>query len=181
MPDYRKDQNQKLLDNEKLLEQLDSSEIYEDEDGNKIQTIYLGDIRNITPSGKVYTPFAHSNVDECPRCNGQGTIKNKHGNMHKYKRTVKRDLQLTRRAINKHGYYMYWPTDTLRKVEKYRKQQEHWQKLITCPECQGIGSLEARLDQDFWKQLQLELDEIEAWYHSSEGDGCDIMVSRGVN
>jgi hypothetical protein len=181
VPDYRKNKDLKLLDLVKLQQQLDSSEIYEDEDGNKLQTVYLGDIRSITPSGKVYTPFAHSNVKPCERCKGEGTIKNKRGKKHNYKRAIKRDLQLTEQAINKHGCYMYWSTNALRKVEKYRKQQEHWQQYKTCVECGGLGSLEARLDQDFWEQLEMELDEIEAYSHGSESDGCDVMVSRSVD
>jgi hypothetical protein len=50
--------------------------------------------------------------------------------------------------------------------------------MKTCPECDGLGSLEARLDRDWWKQLEIELDEINAWAHGSDGDGCDILISR---
>ena len=53
-----------------------------------------------------------------------------------------------------------------------------YQPTITCPDCNGIGSLEARLDQDWWDKLESELDTIGAWNHGSEGDGCDVMISR---
>lgn len=116
----------------------------------------------MTPSGKVYTPYAYSNLEQCERCKGSGEIKNKHGKRKKYEKAV-RKLKL-----------MWQATAHV----KIRKQRDWWKPYKTCPECNGLGSLEARLDQDFWKQLQLELDEIDAWCHSSEGDGCDVMVSR---
>ena len=55
---------------------------------------------------------------------------------------------------------------------------KQWYQYTTCPECNGLGSLEARLDEDWWKQLESELETIGAWSHGSEGDGLDIMISR---
>ncbi len=156
----------KILDINRIRRQLDDADIYEDYDGNKIQTIYLGDIRNMTPSGKVYTPFAHSILEQCERCRGSGEIKNKHGKKKKHNKILRK-------------FKLMWPTvENVELVEKLIKQQQWWKPYKTCPECHGLRSLEARRDQDFWEQLQLELDEVDAWYHSSEGDGCDVMVSR---
>lgn len=169
-----------LLDITKLLKQLDKAEVYEDEDGNKTQTVYLGDIRSITPSGKVYMPFACSNLTPCPRCNGTTQIENKHYKKKKWMKIHNKRKVLFLNAINQCGHFVHWPEKIHQKINKLLKQENHWTQWLICPECIGLGSLEARLDQDFWKQLGSELDTIEAWHHSSEGDGCQVMVSRGV-
>jgi hypothetical protein len=173
MPQFKKDRT--ILNINAVKQELDNAEIYEDEDGNKIQTIYLGSILNLTPSGKFYTPFANSNVDHCQRCEGTGSIKNKHGQITKMRRITKYIRELTNewetpyRELTKHQQ---------NKINKLRKMKEHYSIYVTCPECRGLGSLEARLDQDWWEQLESELDEIEAYSHGSEGDGCDVMISR---
>ena len=169
-------QKNMILDINKLKEQLDNAEIYEDENGNKIQTVYLGDIRDITPSGKVYMPFACSNLELCTRCNGTGTIKNKHGKRKKHEKVCNKRTHILRTYK--------WTQHNENKEEKLWKQESNWEPMKLCPECDGIGSLEARLDEDWWNQLEIELDEIGAWSHISEDDGCDIMISRnapGVN
>jgi hypothetical protein len=181
MPDYRKEQDNTLLDLVKLQQQLDSAEIYEDGDGNKIQTVYLGDIRSITPSGKVYYPFAHNNLEYCPHCNGEGYIKNPNCKHKNFKRTYTKAQNLTMTLKAKYGWYHDWPKSSQLKVDKLRNQTDQWKNDLLCPECAGLGSLEARLDEDFWKQLESELDTIEAYHHGSEGDGCDVMVSRGID
>ena len=53
------------------LMDLEDLEIDPDNDGF-IQSVYLGSIISLCPSGKFYTPFANSNVDRCPECEGFG-------------------------------------------------------------------------------------------------------------
>ncbi len=155
----------KILDIEKIRQQLDEADIYEDYDGNKIQTIYIGDVRDMTPSGKVYMPFACSNLTPCERCKGKGYIKNKNGQKKKYEQTLRKLKSLQ-------------STENEKLITKLLKQQWQWKPTKVCTECCGLGSLETRLDQDYWEQLQSELDEINAWHHLSDDDGCDVMVSR---
>ena len=76
MPKFVKDRQ--ILNLNQILEDLGKAEVYEDEDGNRLQTIYLGSILSLTPSGKIYYPFAYSNLTPCPRCKGSAYIKNKH-------------------------------------------------------------------------------------------------------
>jgi hypothetical protein len=45
---------------------------YQDDDLNMVESIFLGTVFSLTPSGKFYTPFANSNVDTCKRCQGIG-------------------------------------------------------------------------------------------------------------
>ncbi|RLG42607.1 MAG: hypothetical protein DRO05_00590 [Thermoproteota archaeon] len=47
-------------------------EIYENEDGEKIVSVFLGTVFQIFPSGKYYTPWARSNLEPCPQCRGKG-------------------------------------------------------------------------------------------------------------
>ena len=51
------------------------TEAYEDMDGNLVESVFLGTVFGIMPSGKYYTPWANSNVDACPRCGGGGMSK----------------------------------------------------------------------------------------------------------
>ena len=169
-----------ILNVDVLKKKLDSSEIYEDEDGNKIQTVYLGSILDLTPLGKIYYPFAHSNVDGCPRCKGEGTIKNKHGKKKKFDKLRKKEHTIIKYLMKEARNYLNWTEKQQKKIDKIRKQEEHWNPWITCNECYGLGSLEARLDQDWWEELEKELETINAWHHSSEGDGCDVMISKEV-
>lgn len=54
---------------------LDRENDYEGaDDGEHRAVIYLGSYV-ISPSGKIYTPFAHSNLTKCPACNGTGRRK----------------------------------------------------------------------------------------------------------
>jgi hypothetical protein len=43
-----------------------------DYEGNTLESVFLGTVFSLTPSGKFYTPFANSNVDTCKRCQGIG-------------------------------------------------------------------------------------------------------------
>ena len=42
-----------------------------DYDGQKEGTDFIGTVFGLYPSGKYYTPYANSNVDDCPRCKGK--------------------------------------------------------------------------------------------------------------
>ena len=54
-----------IFDLEVLSKELEASEVFEDEEGNRYQSIYLGSVYSVMPSGKFYMPFAHSNLDVC--------------------------------------------------------------------------------------------------------------------
>ena len=174
-----KHKKQPILNIDEVKKELDKAEPYEDIEnpGQFIQTIYLGSILSLTPSGKVYTPWANSNVDLCTRCKGKGNIKNKHKSIKKVDAIDRKIFQVAR------GWIKPYATLTKRQqqlIDKLRKIREHYDEWKTCPECYGLGSLEARLDEDWWKQLESELEPINAWYHISESDGCDILISRTI-
>ena len=94
----------RILDINKVKQLLDNEDIYEDDDGNKLQTIYLGSILNLTPSGKMYMPFACSNLNPCTKCNGEGVIRNKHGKRKKYENTRKKRTQFSFSSLKNNRY-----------------------------------------------------------------------------
>jgi hypothetical protein len=159
----------KLLIEDVILNRFREAETIEDDDGNKIKEIYLMNTLDC-PSHKFYTPFAHSNVGQCKCCKGTGEIRNKHAKKKKFEYLKKKFMRM-------------WTTsdDDPSKVIKIRKQANHWEPMISCPECHGIGSLEARLDEDFWNQIDDDLSEIGAWRTSSEGNVLDVMAQIAVD
>lgn len=167
-----------ILNLDIIVKLLDEAEVYEDEDGNKIQTIYLGSVLQLTPSGKIYTTYANSNVNLCNRCKGTGEIKNKLRKKKKHEQANIKNQRETQKALDLYGNYSNWPEKTKERINKIRRRCQRTDPQLICPECHGLGSLEARLDQDWWEQLKEELDTIEAWSHNSDGDGCDVMISR---
>jgi hypothetical protein len=52
--------------------QIEGAETFDDMEGNKVQSVFLGTVFALMPSGKFYLPFACSNVAPCPRCKGTG-------------------------------------------------------------------------------------------------------------
>ena len=53
-------------------DQIEGAEALHDMEGNKVQSVFLGTVLDLMPSGKFYLPFACSNVEPCPRCKGTG-------------------------------------------------------------------------------------------------------------
>ena len=51
-----------ILNLKEIQRELDLAEIQEDDDGSRVKTIYLGSILDLSPSGKVWTAWANSNV-----------------------------------------------------------------------------------------------------------------------
>ena len=51
---------------------IEGAETFDDMEGNKVQSVFLGTVFDLMPSGKYYLPFACSNVEPCPRCKGTG-------------------------------------------------------------------------------------------------------------
>jgi hypothetical protein len=110
-------------------DQIEVAEAFDDMEGNRVQSAFLGTVLALMPSGKYYTPWACSNVEPCPRCKGTG----------------------------KHSKYPQ-----------------------SCDLCQGVGSREALEDELMNEALEREADSYGCFIESSEGDPCDILLSRVV-
>jgi len=65
----------KILDLKVIQAQLNGEEPeYDEENDIWTKTIFLGSVMNLTPSGKYYVPFAHSNVEICKTCRATGSV-----------------------------------------------------------------------------------------------------------
>lgn len=116
------------------------------------RTIYLGSWLSMSPSGKIYAPFACSNVNECPGCGGGGDVASgrKLRLVKKYKAKVRR---LRRYLMRYYGSYCEgrWPAVPAARLLR-------WDRLasprVTCPRCHGVGSAEAYDDELFTEALE---------------------------
>ena len=159
-------------------EQMDADETDEGFVGYE----FLGTVLSLTPSGKYYLPFACSNVDSCPTCEGSGnqpekfdqcsicngrgirqieTLANlRHGTMKEtrefltenYPDSVITDYLFTCQGCQGAGYVS-----------------------VTCETCQGVGSEEAYHDQLWNEALDTQAELHGGWVQSGEGDPLDIF------
>lgn len=138
-----------------------NGEDWEDDLENRdteVRRIYLGSVFSLTPSGKMYAPFACSNVMGCDVCHGQGTLAPT-VKRRVYKRRVSRRDRTHRIAVRllrgfvQRDEYGHVPTDI--RVES--KGIRAWRKanalasLPGCLHCGGLGSREAHLDE-LWNE-----------------------------
>jgi hypothetical protein len=157
-----------IFDLEYIRSQLDSED-WEDDEFNDCQkrAIYIGSVFSLVPSGKYYTPWANSNVDNCPCCHGTGTIPG-HPSARIRKRNQKRYERMLRLGLKLGREY------SIRHASARKAAHNRWQK--TCSVCEGIGSKEAHDDKVWYEQAEEELSKIGCWLESGEGDPCDLFV-----
>jgi hypothetical protein len=163
-----------IFDLEVLSKELEASEIFEDEDENKYQSIYLGSVYSVMPSGKYYMPFAHSNLDVCEKCNGSGKIDNPNKKTKSYNRAEKHIKQMIKKLSN--GYWNM-PEGYRNRLDLLRKRKAYYQPHIECPICGGCGFPEAYQDELWTAQAEKELESIEACLHY---DGDDIFINKYI-
>ena len=161
--------------NLKILQtELDASEIFEDEEENRYQSIYLGSSYNVMPSGKYYLPFAHSNLNICEKCDGSGQIDNPKGKTKSYNR-AERQIKILIKKLS--DTYWNMPLGYRNRLDVLRKRKEYYQPYITCPICGGCGFPEAYQDELWTTQAEKELESINAYLHY---DGDDIFINRYI-
>lgn len=139
----------------------------EEEDGQLVGTAYLGNILYITPSGKVYTPWANSNVDRCPHCKGNGHTRNPRYRKQQYERLRRKHMRLFR--LSDHPNVQKLRHSIFRKMERLSP-------TIHCNHCGGLGSIEAFHDQEWHEALEKVADQHGLFVTSDEGDGCILRV-----
>ena len=54
-----------------MIKEEDWQKSFDDSD-YEVRYQFMGTVLGLTPSGKCYTFFANSNVDQCPKCKGDG-------------------------------------------------------------------------------------------------------------
>lgn len=146
-----------------------NSEDWEDDECNnqQVRRIFLGTVFNLLPSGKYYQPFACSNVDPCPYCQGRCVVPG-HSSARIRKRNQKRYENMLRLGVKLGREY------AIRHAKARNAAHNRWQ--TTCPVCHGVGSKEAYQDECWYEQAEEELSSIGCSLESGEGDPCDIFV-----
>lgn len=163
--------------------ELATSEICEDPEGNMIKSAYLGSI--INPSGKYYTPWANSNVDACPRCNGSGSAKRDQDCQY-CEGTGVRSIEKLANARGADFYSVFANLVDQGITILEGDNITCWlcngsgRLHPTCNFCGGLGSREAYEDQLFWEYLEDYAQKIGAYVESGEGDPCDTFLCSVV-
>jgi hypothetical protein len=152
------------------LRALLDKEAWEDTDDPSLRArcVGLGSIMAITPSGKVYTPFACSNVRECPVCQGREKIPPRDPKL--FRKLRKKVEKLGARCM-KLGWQIASPTRA-----HHHATLDRLSNMTRCPRCLGVGSAEARDDEDWQENAEKALETIGASIQESEGDGAYLVA-----
>lgn len=160
--------------------------VQNDMDDNRYGTCYLGSCLSLSPSGKYYTPWANSNVDECDQCGGKGTTKKLYKCTYcdgAGERSVgsfmcgAEDFETCRERLIATGLEPVSGSLTLFKCNVC-----HGARVMphTCNRCGGLGSYEAYQDQEFYEALDQVAHEHGGWIESGEGDPLDTFFAMAV-
>jgi hypothetical protein len=166
-----------IIDSIPDLDKEEWQEDFQDPDCEQ-QSIYLGSVFNIMPSGKYYMPFACSNVAPCDRCEGQGTAINPdydHGKDH----CLTIIIGVFRNIAPKYfGHWSEWPEPLKNISNEMNEVQHYYNQRIECPTCGGFGSEEAYKDDQWTEAANEAAEKYDAYITGGEGDPCDIYLCR---
>ena len=157
---------------------LESQEWETGPDGDECRSVFLGTIFSICPSGKYYQPWAAGNVEMCVLCGGMGTVKNIMADVALYKFWRNAGNDIRAEAIESFGFIRLgkWPQRAMRILETVDNLSERFRPNIECPQCGGVGSTEALLDE-IWREKADAVYESRGFsIESGEGDPCDIFA-----
>lgn len=162
-----------------VKKEIKKAELQENMYGEKEKCIYLGSVMSLAPSGKYYTWYANSNVNACKICNGKGLINNPYYNFKNYTIVVKERILLTNMYLNELSIIAKdWPGQILQRVAYLDRQIKKYNKTMTCPWCEDMGSREAMLDMKFFDLLDKEAEKYGFYITNGEGDPTDIIVCQ---
>ena len=137
----------------------------------------LGTVMGLSPSGKYYTPFASSNVEPCPGCNGKGRIPNPQADARVFDIAFKLKGELISELVKQYGSPREcWPSSLVLFEEYFNKTMNMTNDTISCPACDGVGSIEARDDEEWSEDLETVAQEYGLSIESGEGDPCDLFA-----
>lgn len=156
-----------------VVKELDRAEIERDEeDDEPLQRVWLGSCMALAPSGKMYAPWATSNLDPCPGCKGTGAVPNRHGD-----ETYFHALQAVEQRMRVWGKATYglfaggaWPQELRDAVTDLSNLAAGVRPVHTCERCGGCGSHEAFDDERFWELLDAEAEYHGCWVWCEDGE-----------
>lgn len=154
-----------VADWDEVKRSMDAPEWEENDDGDMTRRVFLGTVFTLTPSGKYYQPFACSNVEDCPVCNGAQVYGVE-------KCSVCRGT----------GIRGEHPDDDVSKYPLVTEGEEchscdgHGFRHSQCEYCGGSGSREAYLDTLYFEYLEEQAASRGYHIENGEGDPCDIFV-----
>jgi hypothetical protein len=154
------------------------------ENGKAEGLCYLGSILNISPSGKVYTPWANGNVRGCPACTDGKMPRPKRARFWRkksFERLKRREAQLFDDASKHNGLYCEWPRSLQTKMQTVRDRIAALTPTTHCIYCNGMGSREAALDEVWREALEAEASKHGLTITGSEGDGCDVCAGMVID
>lgn len=150
-----------------------------DNPGQMTGSAFVGTVFQLTPSGKYYTPLACGNVNPCSRCKGQGKITNRRQNPEVHAQATQWANDLRAYAMRRYGPWAdkKWSKAITQEIEQTDKQVKQTAPEITCPACDGVGSVEAFQDE-VWQEVFESVAESHGMFVTSgEGDPCDVLVA----
>ena len=156
------------FDWEGIRKDLDAAEWEDDFDnrGQQVRREFLGSWAALSPSGKVYMPWACGNVQGCDGCNGTGHTKSKYKQRLHTKWANRQKVR--KKWIARYGYANQWPPHI--KAESDKLNRLNLRKDASCWRCGGCGSAEAHDDETWREHMEAMLEEIGAFYDEQDGD-----------
>jgi len=144
----------------------------------RVGLAFLGTILSLTPSGKVYTPWATSNLSPCPRCKGTGTVTNKRGDAALYEELSEAVGRARVEAVQQHGAFCEgrWPKKLADELRQRDEAAHAVKPERDCTWCDGLGSQEAAQDKDWHEALEAVAESHGMFVTAGEGDPCDLFV-----
>lgn len=181
-----------------LRADLDSEswEIDPEDESCETRSVYLGSILSLSPSGKVYMPWACSNVMGCDTCKGSGTVIPRSYRKRTQKKHARRHARIMRRFDRLYGQSnasnalgtpsLVSPWRPSSKPAAYafidrqpkRFRMRHLSLGSSCAACGGSGSREAHLDEIWREEMEIDLASIGCYLTGSGGDGCDLICQE---
>lgn len=144
---------------------------------------FLGTVMNIYPSGKFYTPWARSNVDLCPVCKGECSIKNAKPDPKKVEGLYKERASITTPLIQQGKLVTDWDMLTKQRIKKIDSLILRHSPTTPCKKCGGVGSAKAYRDGCYEEALQAVAEKHGGSITEGEGDMCDVFfyIDTGEN
>jgi len=160
-----------------IAEAMGNAETDPDDEGQEIGSCHLGTIQGLTPSGKMYTPWAAGNLDSCEKCQGKGDIPNPQHNIRKFEKAQEMNRSLTRKLLDAHGAHPNWPDEDKARLERLRAQEQKYRENLECEHCGSLGCREAFEDQEWTGVLEAVAEEKGGFV---DGDSGDINFSLTI-